>query len=91
MPKAETGHPPFQVHGTGPEQVAQIAAHEEAWTLDLVLRRDPHAVPFSDSELLQHIGRLRAERTQIDVKQEHNRQKRKGNDDEETEEVSKSE
>lgn len=62
---------------TGQELLEAIINDPRAVTLDMVLDRDPHAVPSSDDELTRLVKTQRAERAMIDVKQE----KKKEEDD----------
>ena len=62
----------------GPEIIAELSGDEDAWTLDTVLRRSPHAKPLSDEEILRTIKVLRAERAMIEAKSEARRAKKQG-------------
>lgn len=55
---------------TGQERLAAIIADESNYTLDEVMRRDPHARPFTDEELMHFVKNERSARSAIEIKKE---------------------
>lgn len=60
---------------TGPEQLAEIAQHV---TLDALLDRDPHAVPYTDEEWLSIITQQRNARAHFNIKEERQYSRKQG-------------
>lgn len=60
---------------TGKEWMDVITQHP---TLDTLLDRDPHAVPYTDEELLRFIEIMRAQRALFTIKEQDARDKKAG-------------
>lgn len=63
------------VEKTGKEWMDVITQHP---TLDTLLDRDPHAVPYTDEELLRFIEIMRAQRALFNIKEQEARDKKAG-------------
>lgn len=63
---------------TGPELIEEISKYP---TLEQFLDRDPHAIPYTDVELMQLVKTERLERSLANIKNDDKKSKRKEKQD----------